>query len=96
MYHAGNLGFCLGFDWQTVASVAHGDHSVLQIASGCAVVDHVVHLGANPVVHAAHGAADGTQCAACVVGNLVLCENAALDLVIERCQRFDFSEKSGQ
>ena len=44
MYHAGNLGFCLGFDWQTVASVAHGDHSVLQIASGCAVVDHVVHL----------------------------------------------------
>ena len=48
MYHAGNLGFCLGFDWQTVASVAHGDHSVLQIASGCAVVDHVVHLGANP------------------------------------------------
>lgn len=39
MYHAGNLGFCLGFDWQTVASVAHGDHSVLQIASGCAVVD---------------------------------------------------------
>lgn len=67
MYHAGNLGFCLGFDWQTVASVAHGDHSVLQIASGCAVVDHVVHLGANPVVHAAHGTADGTQCAACVV-----------------------------
>ena len=81
MYHAGNLGFCLGFDWQTVASVAHGDHSVLQIASGCAVVDHVVHLGANPVVHAAHGTADGTQCAACVVGNLVLCENAALNLV---------------
>ena len=93
MYHAGNLGFCLGFDWQTVASVAHGDHSVLQIASGCAVVDHVVHLGANPVVHAAHGTADGTQCAACVVGNLVLCENAALNLVIERCQRFDFGAK---
>ena len=96
MYHAGNLGFCLGFDWQTVASVAHGDHSVLQIASGCAVVDHVVHLGANPVVHAAHGTADGTQCAARIVGNLVLCENAASDLVIERCQRFDFGEKSGQ
>ena len=48
MYHAGNLGFCLGFDRQTVASVTHGDHSVLQIASGCAVVDHVVHLGADP------------------------------------------------
>ena len=47
MYHAGNLGFCLGFDWQTVASVAHGDHSVLQI--GTVGVQDRVQLGMDTV-----------------------------------------------
>ena len=96
MDHAWNKRLCLRFDRETVAPVAHGNDGVLQIASGRGVVDHGVHLCADLIVHSAHGAPDRVQRAAGVVGNLVLCENAALDLVIERCQRFDFSEKSGQ
>ena len=96
MDHAGNERLCLRFDRETVAPVAHGNDGVLQIASGRGVVDHGVHLCADLIVHSAHGAPDRVQRAAGVVGNLVLGENTAPDLVTQRRERLDAGKKTGQ
>ena len=96
MHHTRDLGLGFRFDRETVAPVTHSDHGILQIASGGRVVDHIVHLCTDLIVHSAHGAPDRVQRAAGVVGNLVLGENTAPDLVIQRCERFDAGKKTGQ
>ena len=53
MDHPRYLAFVLGFDWQTVAAIAHSDHPVLEITSR-ATVEQTVHLAVDAVIGRPH------------------------------------------
>ena len=61
MDHARDLAAVLRFDWDTVASVSHGDNRILQIRAGGAIY-HRLELGVDLVVDLSHGATDFEQC----------------------------------
>ena len=86
MHDAGDLGFELCPDRQTVAVIPDGDDGILQI--GCQRdIDHFLQLGVNPVAGREHGAADAAQLGAGVVGHLFLRQNAAADFPRKLRQR---------
>ena len=82
MNHAGNLVLVLGFDGQAVAAVAHGNHRILQI--GAVGIQNGVQLGVDLVRGQLHGPAHVGEPGAGVVRHLVLAEDTALDLLIQR------------
>ena len=81
MHHAVYLRFVLSLDRQAVASVTHGDDGILQIRA--AAVQDAVELRVDAVVDAVHGAADLVKSWARIVADLILGEDAALDLVVD-------------
>ena len=90
MHHAVYLRFVLSVDRQAVASVTHGDDGILQIRA--AAVQDAVELRVDAVVDAVHGAADLMQAGARVVTDLILREDAALDFIVDGCDRFQAAE----
>ena len=93
MDHSGNIAFGVRFDRQTVASVTHGDNCVLQVAAGGGIIHEVRELRVNTVVHPADRFAQFKKRRACIVGNLILPQHAALDLLVKRGERFNLGKQ---
>ena len=92
MDHAGHHGAVFGLDRHAEAPVALGDDRVLQVGPGAAV-DEGGQLGADPLVCRGDGAAHLPQRGTCVVGDLLLGEDAAADLAGEGGEGLDAGEE---
>ena len=87
MNHTGHLTFVFRLYRYAVAVIAHGNDGVLQIGAQGAVY-HGIQLGMNSVVGDSHAAPDMFQGRACIVGNLLLGEDTAVNLVCNGRKRF--------
>ena len=84
MDHAGNLSFVFCLDWNTVASVSHGDNGILKVIA-CAAVYQGSKLCVDAVIGNFHAAADMHQSAAGIVADFILGKDTAADFRGERC-----------
>ena len=69
MYHAVDLALVFGLNRQTVSSIPHGNHCILQI--GTAGVENAVQLSVNPVIDAPHRTANLTKSRAGIIAYLI-------------------------
>src|SRR5699024_6670259 len=95
MDHTGNLPFVFRLDGDAVASVAHGDHGILQIGAG-ASADQAGELGVNAVVGDLHVPAHAAQSGTGVVADLIFRKNAAADLPGQGSERSQVLEHGVQ
>ena len=96
MHHSGHMGFVFGLDREAVTPVTHGYQRVLQIGADGALIDHGIHLAADPLVGrgdlTAHIPKAGTR----VVCYRVLGEDAAGNLVRDGGQGLQILKIAGQ
>ena len=88
MDHAVYLTSVFGFDRNTVAVAAHRDDRILQIAAEGSV-DQTVQRCVDFVVDPGYAPADMFECRACIVADLVFCDDTTFDLIAEQSQRFE-------
>ena len=87
MYHAGNISFMFRFDRDTITIVTHCDHSVLKIGAVRAI-DHVCKLAVYFFIGEMDAAPDMLECRARVIRDFLLRNNTAVNLILERSERF--------
>ena len=88
--HARKARLILGLHRETVATIAHGDDRVLQ--QGTAAVQDTVQCRVDALLQGMLFLTDAEKTGTCVVGDLILREDAADDFLIDRRERLDVTE----
>ena len=90
MDHAREARLILCLHRETVAAIAHGDDRVLQ--QGTAAVQDAVQRRVDALLQGMLFLTYAEETGTCVVGDLILREDAADDFLIDRRERLDVTE----
>ena len=90
MDHAREARLILGLHRETVATIAHGDDRVLQ--EGTATVQNPVQRRVDALLQGMLFLTDAEETGTRVVGDLILREDTADNLLIDRRERLDVTE----
>ena len=86
MYHTGNIALMFRFDRDTITIVTHCDHSVLKVGAVTAI-DHIGELAVYLFIGELDTAPDMLERRTGVIGNFLLRNDTAVNLILKRGKR---------